>query len=124
MATSAAQILVIEADPVLRDLMKLGLERAGFEVQTSAAVQEAHPLITPASPDLILIDMTLPGEGELAFIAGLKRSEDPHPAPVIVISALGYREVIAQAIQAGAGDFFVKPFHIDELIRRVQRWLR
>ncbi|NLG73614.1 MAG: response regulator [Chloroflexi bacterium] len=124
MATSGKQSLVIEADPVLRDLMKLGLERAGFAVQTSGTAQEAQSLITPSSPDLILIDMTLPGEAELAFISGLKRSENPHPAPVIVISALGYREVIAQAIQAGAGDFFVKPFHIDELIRRVQRWLR
>ena len=49
MATSGKQILVIEADPVLRDLMKLGWSGAGFAVQTSGTAQEAQSLITPSS---------------------------------------------------------------------------
>ena len=78
------------------------------------AIHERHP-------DLILLDLFLPQQNGLDFLQRLKQSGLLVSIPVIVVSALGFPEIVQQAVQAGARDFLVKPIDTDMLVARVQK---
>jgi two-component system phosphate regulon response regulator PhoB len=116
-------ILIVEADPVERDLIRLVLTRNGFMTEWVDNGEEALESVRKKRPDLILLDLFLPQQSGLGLLSQLMQSKPENVAPVIAISSLGFPEIVKQAIQAGARDFLVKPIETSQLVERVKKLL-
>jgi CheY-like chemotaxis protein len=116
-------ILLVEDDRVTRDLTRLALARAYPQARllTAQDGDEALTMWHTHRPDLVLMDILLPRRNGLEVMREMLALIGP--VPVIVISALGMREVVQQAVQAGARDFVLKPFDPRLLMDKVQRVL-
>ncbi len=119
-----AQVLLVEADPVLRDLVRLALRRFGYGVCTAGDSATALRLAGETSPDAVVLDLFLPGMGGLDLLRRLKEMPTAAATPVVAISALGFREVVQQALQSGACDFVLKPFDVALLAEKLEQALR
>ena len=123
MARPQADILTIESDPVLHALLAVALERAGYSAEFARSGEGAFAFLDERLPRLILLDLHLAQESGLDILKRLKSDKVLKDIDVILISALGFREVVQEAVQAGASDFLMKPFLVDDLLLRVGRVL-
>jgi DNA-binding response OmpR family regulator len=108
----AARVLVVEDEPVIRELLVEHLAEEGFEPQAAGSIAEARSHLAGVDrPALILLDLMLPGESGAAFLR--ERSSDPGLAaiPVLVISAAG-EEQLLEAKDLGGNAFLSKPFDL------------
>lgn len=118
------RILVIEDERDIADLISFNLERAGYQVQ------KAHDGITGAnlaiheSPDLVILDLMLPGKDGFAVFKDLRRDARSRNIPVIMLTARAQTEDRIQGLEAGADDYLTKPFSPKELLLRVQAVLK
>ena len=116
-----AEIMLIENDSILADLIQLSIEQKGHQVTWHADEANALAAFKKKRPDLIVLDLFLPQTDTLALIRQLQETSDRRiPPAVIVLSALGYSEVIEAALKAGAADYLLKPLNPDVLLERVQ----
>jgi DNA-binding NtrC family response regulator len=113
------QVLVVEDEDRLRRILELQLLDAGFAVEKASTAEEALPLIDRA--DLILTDFKLPGMTGLEMLQIIRRM-DSH-VPVIMMTAFGTVENAVEAMKAGAADFLLKPFSLDQLVAVVSKAL-
>ncbi|MBM7867175.1 SpoIIE family protein phosphatase [Heliobacterium gestii] len=121
---SSAQILVVDDVVTNVELMRLQLTRAGYQVLTAFNGEQALESIKRTLPDLILLDVMMPGMNGFEVCGKLK--EDPHTQliPVVLVTALHEVEDRIKGIEAGADDFISKPFNRVELLTRVKSLLR
>ncbi len=117
-----ATILVVEDDPVIRQTVVYALKRAGFETLSSADGLEALELARTSRPDLILLDLMLPGMDGYVFAEEL-RGADTETA-IIMVTALNQERDKVRGLDAGADDYITKPFSMEELLARVRANLR
>jgi two-component system phosphate regulon response regulator PhoB len=116
-------VLLVEDDRPLRDLMELRLTRLGFHVSVAGDGVEALKMIREHPPQVILLDILLPQMNGLELMRLLRDEPNAPAIPIIVISALGFREVVQQAIAAGAQDFMLKPFDMHALTEKLSKYL-
>lgn len=117
-------ILVVESDPLLRDLVRLALARpdafrTSCQVLTAEDGPQALKILRKQTPDLLLLDILLPQMNGLDVLKKAKSEKILEGQPVLLLSSLAYREIVEQALQMGATDFIIKPFNVDDLILRV-----
>ena len=113
--------MLVEDDPVLRDLIRLVLnQQPGFKLITANDGVEALEMFPIDKPDVILLDILLPRMNGLELLRRLKEQDMLGETVVLVISALGYQEIIQQVVDSGARDFIVKPFDIRVLVQRLR----
>ncbi len=115
------KILVVEDEENMRFLIVEALTKRGYDVEEAVSAEEALEKIEILHPDLVLMDIRLPGMSGLEAMSGAKEL-DSH-LPIIVITALSAREVAMEAIKMGAYDFFTKPFKLAEMEVVVDRAL-
>lgn len=115
------RILVVDDDPWVRKLVRGYLERAGFAVTVAATGPDALAEITTQPPDLVVLDLTLPGMDGLD-IAGRTRSFSS--VPIIMLTARSTEDDRVLGLELGADDYIVKPFSARELEARVRAVLR
>ena len=113
------QVLIVEDEDKLRRILELQLLDAGFAVEKAASAEEALPLIDRA--DLILTDFKLPKMSGLEMLKVIRRA-DSH-VPLILMTAYGTVENAVEAMKAGASDFLLKPFSLDQLVAVVSKAL-
>jgi len=118
-----ASILICEDDARIIELLEDALSANGYRVKTAATMEEARSVLATWVPDLVLLDIILPESNEagwelLEFIR--KRSS----VPVILVSALSRADDRVRGLRAGADDFISKPFHLEEVLARVEAILR
>ena len=107
-------ILIVDDEPGIVKFLKLRLEIAGFKVATSNSGQGALKYIENEAPDIMLLDIFMPGMNGFEVLRELRKQSN---LPVIVLSA---RSSIAdQALSLGANDFIAKPFNPEEVTKRV-----
>ncbi len=116
-------ILIVEHDLPLRDVMVLALNRLDCQIITARDGVEALTLIKEHRPQLMVMDILLPRLNGLDLMNQLDNLGLLDQTAVIVITALGYQEIVRKAMMAGAKDFLIKPLDVDELSIRVQRVL-
>jgi PAS domain S-box-containing protein len=116
-------ILVIEDDDVLREVQQRSLELQGYRVITANTGKIGLELAQTGLPDLILLDLALPGMTGFAVLDELRRRHISVDVPVIITSAMDKQEIIEQAISKGAVDYLVKPYSMSDLTVRVNRAL-
>lgn len=119
--STQARILIVDDEPQIRRVMKTSLAANGYEVFESKTGEEALEALRHDSPDLILLDMNMPGMGGMAACRELRAVSD---VAIIVLSVRdGERDKIA-ALDAGADDYITKPFSVNELLARIRANLR
>ena len=117
-------ILAVDDDePVLRSVKRV-LENAGFTVSTAANGQDALKMIARERPDLVVLDIIMPGLDGLEVCRRIRA--DPYIAklPILFLTAKGRPNDVAQGLDAGGDDFLTKPFEVVELPARVRALLR
>jgi DNA-binding response OmpR family regulator len=125
MAEGAAPrtVLVVDDEPTIAEVVSRYLERAGYSAATAADGLEAIRVAGERRPDLVVLDLMLPGLDGLEVLRILRDGEDG-PTPVIVLTAKGEHDDRLAGLRRGADDYVVKPFSPSELVARVDAVLR
>lgn len=117
-----ARILVVEDDPIIRQTVEYALRRAGFEVRGSADGLEGLEIALAEKPDLIVLDLMLPGLDGYRFAEEVRRTNSD--AAIVMVTALGSEQDTIRGLDAGADDYIGKPFSMQELLARVRANVR
>jgi CheY-like chemotaxis protein len=120
--TMGCKILVVDDEEPVRDLLRDFLEGEGHTVVMASSGNEALLSAEKESPQLIVLDVRMPGLDGIETCAALRANEKTRRIPIILATA--FREVLEEALAAGIDDFVTKPFHLAELLHRVQSLLR
>ena len=123
-APRAPKILVVDSDPITRDLIQRILWGEGFRTITAADCQQALEFVSTDPIDLILAEMVLPGPGGMGICRGLQAERSIPPVPVIFLSSLDDPESRVSGLHAGGVDYIAKPFLAEEVLARVRVHLR
>lgn len=117
-------VYIVEDDDNIRELEAFALKNSGYDTECFEASKEFYKAITKAVPDLILLDIMLPGDDGLMILKKLR--DDPVTAntPVIIISAKTTELDRVKGLDLGADDYLCKPFGVMELVSRVKARLR
>ena len=119
--TGRPRVLVVDDDPQTLVYVRSELEAAGYEPVVTGDVDEVPRLLKKTKPQLVLLDLILPGTDGIEL---MQRTPALADRPVIFLSGYGRGETIARALEAGAADYIVKPFSATELVARIQAALR
>lgn len=117
------QILLIEDDPENADYVALALTVKGYEVTVVDNAEDGLALLEQTCPDLLLLDVMLPGMTGFELLAKLRDVPGRDALPVIVLTALAQRWDFDQALKLGVTDYLTKPFEPAELLGRIERLL-
>jgi two-component system response regulator MprA len=115
------EVLVIEDDEAISDLLRRGLTYEGYKVSVAHDGNSGLLMARDAPPDLVVLDLMLPGLDGLEVCRRLRAADD---VPILVLTARGTVSDRIAGLDSGADDYMVKPFSIDELLARVRALLR
>lgn len=115
-----SRILIVDDEPFNVDYLEQELEDFGYETVSARSGLEALAKVAAEAPDLILLDVTMPGMDGFTVCRRLKEQEETQLIPVVIMTALGAREDRIKGIEAGADDFLTKPVNQRELLARIR----
>lgn len=121
---SEATILIVEDEKDIRELLAYSLIKEGFTVIEAADGVSALSLAKTKRPDLVLLDLMLPGMDGLSVCRQLQRDPETADIPVIMLTAKGEEVDRIVGFELGAGDYIVKPFSLREVVLRVRAVLK
>lgn len=119
-----SKICIVEDEEDILDLLRHNLEREGYQVVAAASGEEAVKTISRQMPDLVLLDLMLPGMDGLEVCREIKRSPQTAGIPVMMVTAKGEESDIVAGLELGADDYIVKPFSFKVMLARVRSLLR
>ncbi|HKS44158.1 MAG TPA: response regulator transcription factor [Amycolatopsis sp.] len=119
--TATGRVLVVDDDETVRDVVRRYLEAGGFTVEVARDGSEGLRLFGQRRPDLVVLDVMMPGINGLEVCRRLRRDSQ---VPVVLLTALGEEEDRIAGLQLGADDYVTKPFSPRELALRVASVLR
>lgn len=114
------RILIVDDEVDNRELLKIMLEWEGFESATAESGEEALAAIADHAPDLVLLDLMMPGLDGFDVADRMKQNSATRDIPIMIVTALSDAGSEARARTAGANDFVTKPFHRAELCARIR----
>jgi two-component system KDP operon response regulator KdpE len=118
---SAGRILVVDDEPQIRRIMRTTLTGAGYEVDDAKTGEEALKKVRAFRPDLVLLDINMPGMSGLATCRAIRSDSG---AGIIMLTVRNTEADKVEALDAGADDFVTKPFSTPELLARIRAALR
>jgi len=119
--TQTTTVMVVEDDAPLRATLATSLHAHGYAVTEAASAEEAIVLTEQRAPDLLLLDLTLPGADGLVALRRLRAFTD---VPIVVLTVRDGKTDKLAALDGGADDYVTKPFDLDELLARIRAALR
>lgn len=121
---SKPRVLVIEDEADIRELIRYNLEQEGFKVREAGTGEEGLTSARKKKPDIILLDLMLPGMQGLEVCRRLRAMSETEDTPMIMVSAKGEEPDIVAGLEMGADDYITKPFSTREMVARVRSVLR
>ena len=118
------RILIVEDEEDIQDVLKYNLHKAGYRTLEAPNGETARNLLRQASPDLILLDLMLPGINGLDLCKILKKDKATRNIPIVMLTAKSSEADIVAGLEMGAEDYVVKPFSPRVLLARIQTVLR
>jgi DNA-binding response OmpR family regulator len=120
----AALIAALDDEADILALLKVSLEKAGYRFAGFEEAEDLFHFLAREKPDLILLDLMLPGTDGLEVCRHIRRSEDLASIPIIMLTARGDESDKVVGLELGADDYVTKPFSVKELIARIHAVLR
>lgn len=119
---SKADILIVEDHPTMREAMRMVLEHEGFDIREAGDGQAALAMVRERPPDLLFLDLNIPGTSGAEVLRVLKSDPDTADVRVIIVTATG-EEGRDYVLSLGADEYFTKPFSPLALLRTVEKVL-
>lgn len=119
--SKGTHILVVDDEPAIRRTLQTNLTARGYEVNAVETGEEALRRMAESPPDLVLLDLMLPGMSGLDVCRAIRAESS---IPILVLSARGEERAKVRALDLGADDYVTKPFGMDELLARARALLR
>ncbi len=113
-------VLVVEDDPSLTTVLQYNLKQAGFEVLAASNGNDGYLQARRFLPDLVVLDLMIPGIDGLEVCRRLRASEETRSIPIIVLTARGSESDQLGGFAAGADDYVTKPFSVKVLLQRIR----
>jgi two-component system phosphate regulon response regulator PhoB len=117
-------ILIVEDEADIAEVITFNLTREGYKVITAADGQKGLMLAQSKLPDVVLLDLMLPGMGGLDVCRALKKDQKTSRISIIIVSAKGEESDVVTGLEMGADDYIAKPFSIKVLVARLRTVLR
>ena len=117
-------IIVIDDEEELTQLLKIELEAEGFTVLTAQDGKTGIDLAQKNSPDLIILDIMMPGLNGYETLQELRNNSSTQNIPILMLSSKGLDGDIQKGLDLGVDDYITKPFHAGLLIKRIRALLR
>lgn len=117
-------ILIVDDESAIRDMVRMALENADFNVLDAASAHQAESIISEQIPDVILLDWMMPGISGIDFARKLKSGSEFSQIGIIMLSARSEEDDRVRGLDVGADDYITKPFSTRELVSRVNALLR
>ncbi len=118
---SGAKILVVDDEPQIRRMMRATLTSSGYQVDEAKTGEEALERFRAFLPDLVLLDLNMPGMGGLEACRSMREGSE---VPIIILTVRNAEKEKVEALDAGADDYVSKPFGMQELMARIRAALR
>ena len=118
------RVLIVEDEADIRELVRYNLEREGFAVEESGDGPNALDLVRRRAPDLIVLDLMLPGMPGLEICRQIRQNRDTARLPILILTAKGTEVDKVLGLEMGADDYVVKPFSPREVVARIRALLR
>jgi two-component system KDP operon response regulator KdpE len=118
---SGAKILVVDDEPQIRRMMRATLTSSGHQVDEARTGEEALEKFREFLPDLVLLDLNMPGMGGVEACKSIRAGSD---VPIIILTVRNTEKEKVEALDAGADDYVSKPFGMQELLARIRAALR
>jgi two-component system KDP operon response regulator KdpE len=118
---SSATILVVDDEPQIRRVLRSTLSSQGYVIIDAKTGEEAVESVRKHRPDLVLLDVNMPGMGGIAACREIRQASE---APILMLTVRNAERDKVAALDAGADDYVVKPFGIEELLARIRAALR
>jgi len=118
---SRADLLVVDDDPKITNMLRRALRAEGYEVRTANDGSEGLARVRERQPDLVVLDILMPGLDGLTVCRRLREESD---VPILILTAKDETADRVQGLDSGADDYLVKPFALDELLARIRALLR
>lgn len=116
------RILIVEDNALLRHHLTVQLKETGHQVNAAADAKEADYFLQKGNPDIAIVDLGLPGEDGLSMIRRWR--QDNIKLPILILTARERWQEKVAALNSGADDYVTKPFHLEEILARVQALMR
>ena len=123
-AAVAATILIVDDEREIRELLRYNLEKQGYQVLTAQDGEEGLARIFATHPDLVLLDLLLPGRNGLEILREVRQEPSTREIPVLLLTARGAEMDKLLGFERGADDYITKPFSPREVIARIEAVLR
>lgn len=120
--SATRHVLVVDDHPEIRDLAALVLSDSGYRVSTAGSGREALHLLDREGADLVLLDINMPDIDGWQTLRLIRADEELAALPVVMFSVKGEMQDKVHSLQEGASGYITKPFEVDELLARVQRY--
>ena len=118
---SRADLLVVDDDRKITNMLRRALQAEGYDVRTANDGAEGLARVRERQPDLVLLDLLMPGMDGLEVCRRLREESD---VPILILTAKDETEDRVRGLDSGADDYLVKPFELEELLARVRALLR
>ena len=118
---SGAKILVVDDEPQIRRMMRATLTSSGYQVDEAHTGEQALEKFREFLPDLVLLDLNMPGMGGLEACRAMRVGSD---VPIVILTVRNAEKEKVEALDAGADDYVTKPFSMQELLARIRAALR
>ena len=118
------RVLIVEDEDAQAEMLRYNFDREGFDVSVAADGDEAMLAVEEHQPDLVLLDLMLPGTSGIAVCQRLRSRPETRALPIIMLTARGEEGDRVRGFESGADDYVVKPFSPSELVARVRAILR
>jgi two-component system, OmpR family, response regulator MtrA len=114
-------VMLVDDDARLREIVGMALEDEGYGVRSAASAEEALDLLSSADPDLMILDVMLPGQDGFELCRAIRTRS---PVPILMLTAKTDTVDIVVGLESGADDYLTKPFVTKELVARIRALLR
>ena len=123
MAADKRRVLIADDEPNILTALEFLLKRAGYDVRTAINGEEALALVESYAPDLVLIDIMMPGKSGYEVCQRIRERSDWRHIKIVMVTAKGREAEISKGLSLGADLYVTKPFSTQELIAAVDRLL-
>ncbi len=120
-AMASPLVMLVDDDARLREIVGMALEDEGYGVRTAGSAEEALDLLGTAHPDLLILDVMLPGQDGFELCRAIRTQS---PVPILMLTAKTDTVDIVVGLESGADDYVTKPFVTKELVARIRALLR